>query len=270
MINQLRNSYKFWNHPVFTKPKGAIRPPQTKIISYKQATHFRDFAESYFSSESVDQNEIRLRKPPGEVADITSIASHPFEAIQIASEEKNNIETTVHHALRNISISLQYRILAYLIKNKEYDKLTVSLEKVKKQFIMPSSIILPIYGYIASICQGLEDEENKYIQSIEQFQIDQSDQKHFYHLLDELFTLSYSYQCPTLLHLLIGDTNDVASSFLNTPHVLPILTTNNHLSIILRANGQVFDHLSYVRYQAALNLPKLTSDDDQEEEKETL
>ena len=268
MLNQLRSSYQYWNHPIFTKPKGAIRPPQKSTISYKQATHFRDFAESYFSSQQIDASEIRLRKPPDDIADISSIIEHPFEAMRIASEKASQNYQSLVKSSSVSPITLQLRSVAHLMKYKEYDLLLQKIDQIIQNNGTFPTILFPIYGYIASICKGSEGRELKYIQEIENFSIDFVEQKHFYHLFDEISAISCINDIPILLQLFIGDTDDVAIAVSSAPHILPILTTNNSflLSLKLNSSKKIFDSLIYTKYQAARNLPELVGnkDDDQD------
>ena len=134
MLNQLRSSYKFWNHPIFTKPKGAIRPPQKSTISYKQAAHFRDFAESYFSSQQIDASEIRLRKPPDDIADVSSVIDHPFEAMKIAAESASPINQSLVQSSKVSPITLQLRLIAQLMKSKEYKKTLQFLDQIYQTY----------------------------------------------------------------------------------------------------------------------------------------
>ncbi|OHT05624.1 hypothetical protein TRFO_26572 [Tritrichomonas foetus] len=355
MINQLKNPYQFWNHPIFTKPKGAIRPPQTQLISYKQATRFRDFALSYFNSDLVDATTIRLRKPPSETANIAGSATissfNNFflakteidsDEDEILSKEKSSFESmkiyaanktyTNHFTSLGPAVSYQFRFLAYRMKNKEYDELISSLETLMIRF--PQMALLPIYGFLAAICNKSENDENKFFHAIEHSYCEPQELSHYYHLFDELCAIAfieeesknpksqknasqsnntniskapnkntnknvfskkisknntnstnheseeiqnsdyladkYHNKYPLLLHLLMGDVDDLIHEMCNRPHIIPIISLNAsslqnpfhfvpHLGsrVVLNPAKKAFDSLTSEKIKARSQMPKL-------------
>lgn len=256
MINQLRTPYQFWNHPIFTEPKGSVKPIQHGTISYLQAARFRDVASAYFKTEKLDANEIRLRKPPGEVADVSSTITRPFESMRIATSK---ITCLNHFSSLVPIITFQYQYLAYQMKCKDYDNLLQTLTAVLNQFGFPQSIILPIYGYIASVCQNSPINEIRFLKDIERFSCQLQEHPHINHLFDELASLFNSNQYPTLLHLLIGDIDNAVAGFSKEPHAIPVLSSRGSLILNLGflPHQNVTDHLLLTKYHTLRSMPQL-------------
>lgn len=270
MLNQLRSTYRSWNQQIFTKPKGAVRAPQKSTISYKQAAIIRDFADSYFSSQMIDANEIRLRKPPDEIAEIPAFIDYPFEGMKIAAENTTPSNQFLVQPSNNSPVPIQFRYLAYLMKSKEYRKLLKYIENIFRMCGSSTSIIIPVYGYIASICQHSNATELNFIQKIENLPIDSKDQKHFYHLFDELCSLPDMDEFPTLLHLFIGDVYEAITAISSTPHIFPILATNYSFVLNLKLNSRnskIYDDILCTRTQASSHMPALISTLDENDDK---
>ena len=266
MIEQIQNPYTFWHQQLFTKTKDIILPPKSKRLTYQQASTFKFYAVSHFNKEKVDANEIRLRKPPGKIADIDSLINKSYESIKIQSGDfdLNNL-----YATPGSGSSYQFKFLAYKIKNKKYNEVIGLVEPLIMRY--PNMIIFPLYGYLSAISISSEINENTFFRAIERMCCDIKDVDHHYHLFDELCALSTTYTNPLLLHLLIGCVTNAIEELNRTTHIFPVLTTNKPNiqnpfyfvpyigSRVSFPIGKTFEDLKTQKQKAISQMPPLVS-----------
>lgn len=216
-------------------------------------------AADYFSIK-LDESDLLLRRPPGEIANPVSVASDdyvnckpPFTSIFMNSYTKSR--SAVNSPIETIGDNPDFMSeIVELINLKKYTKL-ISYTKILN-LKRPKVILLPYIGYLASICAQSRDDELYFAKIIEKSSISPEDYCQFIHLLDEIrFIETNPNFTPTLIQLLkfpIKDLNNVMSGgYRITPGFyqnIPNFNENSTLRLMA---------LSEIKERAEHSLPQL-------------
>ena len=228
-------------------------------FSYLEATKCILLSKEYFNPRKFDYSKVLIGDNSHDIANLKSIFPDIFFNFPIAlCSYSSNINLS--QDLNSLHYHLQ--LLLFHIHSKNY-RTVISISKGILNTNLKKINIIPILGYLSSLCIDSDFDELYFFEILENSYFPIEHISYYQKIFDELEALTYNSKNIPLLKLLLGDTHDLEVNFPHHYHIFPKISSditkilnqsdyNNHPKV-----KTLFSDMMKIKEKEQNNLPEL-------------